>query len=41
MWVLTHKDLRLSARMRVLRELIADEFIKIRPTLDSREGLAS
>jgi DNA-binding transcriptional LysR family regulator len=36
MWVLTHKDLRLSARMRVLREVIADEFDKIRDRLDSR-----
>ncbi|MEM1112156.1 MAG: LysR family transcriptional regulator [Pseudomonadota bacterium] len=37
MWVLTHRDLRLSARMRVLREIIADEFDRIRPTMDSRE----
>lgn len=36
MWVLTHKDLRLSARLRVLREVIADEFDKIRKQLDSR-----
>lgn len=36
MWVLTHKDLRLSARMRVLRELIAEEFGKIRQQLDTR-----
>lgn len=36
MWVLTHKDLRLSARMRVLRELIAEEFGKIRDQLDTR-----
>jgi DNA-binding transcriptional LysR family regulator len=36
-WVLTHKDLRLSARMRVLRELIAEEFGKIRDQLDSIE----
>ncbi len=36
MWVLTHKDLRLSARMRVLREVIADEFHKISGQLDSR-----
>ncbi|MEH6583427.1 MAG: LysR family transcriptional regulator [Halioglobus sp.] len=34
-WVLTHKDLRLSARMRVLREIIADEFNHIRHQLDS------
>lgn len=36
MWVLTHKDLRLSARMRVLREIIAEEFATIRHQLDSR-----
>jgi DNA-binding transcriptional LysR family regulator len=36
MWVLTHKDLRLSARMRVLREVIAEEFHKVRHQLDSR-----
>ena len=36
MWVLTHKDLRLSARLRVLRELIAEEFGKIRYKLDTR-----
>lgn len=36
MWVLTHKDLRLSARMRVLREVIAQEFEKVRNRLDSR-----
>jgi len=36
MWVLTHKDLRLSARMRVLREVIAEEFGKVRRQLDSR-----
>lgn len=36
MWVLTHKDLRLSARMRVLREVIAGEFEKVRRQLDSR-----
>ena len=37
MWVLTHRDLRLSARMRVLREIIAEEFGKIRHQLDTRE----
>jgi len=37
MWVLTHKDLRLSARLRVLREVIAEEFGKVRQQLDSRE----
>ena len=36
MWVLTHKDLRLSARMRVLREVIAEEFATIRHQLDAR-----
>jgi DNA-binding transcriptional LysR family regulator len=36
MWVLTHKDLRLSARMRVLREILAEEFVKIRGQLDTR-----
>ena len=36
MWVLTHKDLRLSARMRVVREIIAEEFAKIRDELDTR-----
>ncbi len=36
MWVLTHKDLRLSARMRVVREIIAGEFAKIRDELDTR-----
>jgi DNA-binding transcriptional LysR family regulator len=36
MWVLTHKDLRLSARMRVVREIFAEEFAKIRDQLDTR-----
>lgn len=36
MWVLTHKDLRLSARLRVLREVIAEEFKKVQNQLDSR-----
>ncbi len=36
MWVLTHKDLRLTTRMRVLREVIAEEFEKIRHRVDSR-----
>lgn len=36
MWVLTHKDLRLSARMRVLREIIAEGFAEVRSELDSR-----
>jgi DNA-binding transcriptional LysR family regulator len=34
-WVLTHRDLRLSARMRVLREHIADEFDKHRTMIDT------
>jgi DNA-binding transcriptional LysR family regulator len=38
MWVLTHKDLRLSARMRALREVIAQEFAKISHQLDSRDS---
>ncbi len=37
MWVLTHKDLRLSARMRVLREIIAEAFQEVGAELDSRE----
>ena len=36
LWVLTHKDLQLSARLRTLREVIADEFQRLRPLLDSR-----
>jgi len=36
MWVLTHKDLRLSARMRVLREIIFEEFNQIRHQIDTR-----
>ncbi|MEM8561720.1 MAG: LysR family transcriptional regulator [Pseudomonadota bacterium] len=36
MWVLTHKDLRLSARLRVMRELLAQEFQQIAAQLDSR-----
>jgi len=40
MWVLTHKDLRLSARMRVLREIIAEEFDRIKPVMDTREAAA-
>ncbi|MEH6590196.1 MAG: LysR family transcriptional regulator [Halioglobus sp.] len=36
-WVLTHKDLRLSARMRVLREVIADEFIRISHKFDTSD----
>lgn len=36
LWVLTHKDLRLSARMRALREVIAVEFAKIADKMDTR-----
>ena len=36
MWVLSHKDLRLTARMRIVREMIAEEFGKLAPRLDSR-----
>ncbi len=38
LWVLTHKDLRLSARLRAVREVIAEEFERLKPLLDSREG---
>ena len=34
-WVLTHKDLRLSARMRILREMLAEELALLRPRFDS------
>lgn len=34
-WVLTHKDLRLSARMRILREILAEELALLRPRFDS------
>ena len=40
MWVLTHKDLRLTSRLRVLREVIAEEFTKVREQMDSRIGAA-
>lgn len=36
LWVLTHKDLRLSARLRAVREVIAEEFERLGPLLDSR-----
>lgn len=39
MWVLTHKDLRLSARMRILREILAEELGEMRPKFDSSWGL--
>jgi DNA-binding transcriptional LysR family regulator len=35
LWVLTHKDLRLSARMRILRGIIAEELMQLRPYFDS------
>ncbi|MFO7550064.1 MAG: LysR family transcriptional regulator [Haliea sp.] len=35
-WVLTHRDLRLSARLRALREVIAEEFAKVATQLDTR-----
>lgn len=35
LWVLTHKDLRLSARMRILREILAEELSELRPYFDS------
>lgn len=35
LWVLTHKDLRLSARMRILREILAEELQELRPYFDS------
>jgi DNA-binding transcriptional LysR family regulator len=35
LWVLTHKDLRLSARMRILREILAEELSLLRPYFDS------
>jgi DNA-binding transcriptional LysR family regulator len=38
MWVLTHKDLRLSARLRVVREIIAQAFTEVSGELDSRES---
>lgn len=34
-WVVTHKDLRLSARMRILREILAEELALLSPRLDS------
>jgi len=35
LWVLTHKDLRLSARMRILRGILAEELSQLRPYFDS------
>jgi len=39
LWVLTHKDQRQSARLRVLREIIAEEFGKERHRIDTRDAL--
>lgn len=35
LWVLTHKDLRLTARMRILREILAEELSAMKPHFDS------
>lgn len=35
LWVLSHRDLRLSARMRILREILAEELAEMRPRFDS------
>lgn len=35
LWVLTHKDLQLTARMRMLREILAEELTALRPFFDS------
>jgi len=35
LWVLTHKDLQLTARMRMLREILAEELTALRPYFDS------
>ena len=35
LWVLTHKDLRLTARMRILREILAEELSVMKPHFDS------
>ncbi|MEO1080450.1 MAG: LysR family transcriptional regulator [Pseudomonadota bacterium] len=34
LWVLTHKDLQLTARMRILREILAEELALLRPRFD-------
>ncbi|MEM6485254.1 MAG: LysR family transcriptional regulator [Pseudomonadota bacterium] len=41
LWVVTHKDLRLSARMRILREILAEELMTLRPYFDSSLSLES
>ncbi|MEM9397322.1 MAG: hypothetical protein AAF991_07565, partial [Pseudomonadota bacterium] len=38
LWVVTHKDLRLSARMRMLREILAEELMTLRPYFDSEHS---
>ena len=35
LWVLSHRDLRLSARMRILREILAEELAAMKPRFDS------
>ncbi|MEM6773317.1 MAG: LysR family transcriptional regulator [Pseudomonadota bacterium] len=35
LWVLTHKDLQLTARMRILREILAEELALLRPRFDT------
>lgn len=40
LWVLTHKDLQLSARMRMLREILAEELTALRPYFDSHYAIA-
>ena len=39
LWVITHKDQRQSARLRVLREIIAEEFGKERHRIDTRDAM--
>ncbi|MBT4522091.1 MAG: LysR family transcriptional regulator [Halieaceae bacterium] len=41
MWVLTHRDLRLSARLRTVREIIAEETAKIAHQIDTRPRSSS
>lgn len=36
LWVLTHKDLQLTARMRILREILAEELTSLQSYFDSR-----
>ncbi len=39
LWVVTHKDQRQSARLRVLREIIAEEFGKEQHRIDTRDAI--